>query len=620
MINKQLFIMCGIAGFNWKDEKLIKKITDLLKHRGPDQKGFYFDNGLSLGHRRLSIIDLSNNASQPMVSSDGQYAIVFNGEIFNYKEIMQELKKIGYKFRSRSDTEVLLNGYIEFGKDVLKMINGQFAFAIYDKNKKEILLARDRAGINPLYYYNKDGNFIFGSELKTIMCSGINKRIDKFSLNYYFLFGHTPSSRSILENCHKLEKSTAIIFDLKNKKIKQKFKYWEPDKKEKITDETEAKNKILEQLERAVKSRLVSDVPVGAFLSGGVDSSAIVALMSRHTKELNTFSIKFDNNEFDESEYAKIVSDKFNTKHHVIEFTSKDVRELIPELAYHYDEPFADFSMIPTFLVSKVAKQHVTVSLSGDGGDELFGGYDIYNRYRKTNIQKFFPRSFFMLLSKLFGLVGIKNGKLLKFINIGKLPKKEKYAKLRSYLYDNEFKMITGEDNMIKYYKEYVNNTNDDRDEDCIGMNIDINTYLVDDILTKVDRASLGNSLESRPPILDHKIMELADRISPKLKIKNGQNKYILKKALEDILPEEILYRKKQGFGVPLKYYLRKDLKDLVEKYIFNFNKHNLYSRDIVDNIKRIIEKKEWDKDYSRVIWSIMIFNIWYERWMLNDN
>jgi asparagine synthase (glutamine-hydrolysing) len=606
--------MCGILGFNWRDEVLAKKIGSSLSHRGPDQEGYFSDKNLTLGHRRLSILDLSEKGRQPMSDKSKNYYITFNGEIFNYQEIKEELLEKGYKFKSKTDTEVLLYGYIEFGEKILNKLNGQFAFCIYDKKKNNLFLARDRIGINPLYYYFKDGKFIFGSEMKVIMEAGIEKEIDKFSLNYYFLYGYTPTKRSILKNVFKLEKGHYLKFDLNKNKITSYKRYWDYTLENKITDEKKAKKLILEKLDESVKKRLMADVPVGAFLSGGVDSSAVVALMSKYTKNLNTFSVKFDYQDFDESKYADIISKKFNTKHHVIKFTSKDVKELIPKLVYYYDEPFGDSSMIPTFLVSKVAREKVTVSLSGDGGDELFGGYNSYKHYKLLNVQKFYPQ----FVNKI-GYKVLKNSsnekleKLKAFFEIGSLDRGKKFARLMSYLDKDEVYKIIGEDPQ-KYYREYAKEFYKSGYIDE-AVNIDLSNYITEDILTKVDRASLANSLESRPPILDHEMIELACKIDPKLKIKNGEGKYIFKKALEGTLPKQILYRQKKGFGVPLKHYFRNELRDMVEEYVIDY-KNPYIGKDIIKDIKVNLDKKVWAKDYSRIIWSILIFNMWYERWI----
>ncbi len=607
--------MCGIVGFNWKDEKLIKKLTHLLDHRGPDKQDFYIDDSLCLGHTRLSILDLSDKGSQPMSASSGEYSIIFNGEVFNFQEIKNDLQRKGYKFNSRTDTEVLLYGYIEYGYKILQKIDGQFAFCIYDKKREKLLLARDRLGINPLYYFFDGQKFVFGSELKVILESGVKKEIDEFALNYYFLYGYTPRRESIIKNAKKLEPASYISFDIKNNELSEQVKCWDIRLTKEIKDEQKAKDLILREFESSVKERMVADVPVGAFLSGGMDSSAVVALMSRYTENLNTFSVKFDYNDYDESEYADIVSKKFNTKHHVIEFGAKDIRDLVNDLVYHYDEPFADPSMIPTYLVSKVASDYVTVSLSGDGGDELFGGYNSYKHYKILNIQKYYPKFLNSLGLKLMKVFNWNNGKIKKFLELGKLDNNLKFAKLMSYLNKEEFKKITNED-PEKYYKKYATIFKKDNYINE-AINIDLHNYLSEDILTKVDRSSLAHGLESRPPMLDHKMVELAAKLHPNLKMKKKEGKYIFKKALEEILPKEILHRKKQGFGVPLKYYLRNELKDMVNDYVLNYSKHDFVGNEIKEELKKKLEQKERNKDYSRIVWSILIFNLWYEKWMI---
>ena len=607
--------MCGIAGFNFSDKNLIVKLTDLIKHRGPDSHSFFIDDNLSLGHTRLRVLDLSDKGIQPMTDNSGNYVIVYNGEIFNFQKIKSDLISKGYIFKSNTDTEVLLYGYIEYGKKILNILNGQFAFCIYDKERKELFLSRDRFGINPLYYYFDGEKFIFGSELKIILKSGVRKKINEFALNYYFLYGYTPSGESIIKNSRKLKPGNFITFNLEKKILSKEEEYWSLKNKKIIKNEIEAKEKVLTELDRAVKERMVADVPVGAFLSGGVDSSAIVAIMSKYTNNLNTFSVKFDKEGYDESYFAEIISKKFNTNHHVVEFGSKDVRNLLPKLIYHYDEPFGDSSMIPTYLVSKVASKYVTVSLSGDGGDELFSGYNSYKKYKLLSIQKFYPKFVNLLLLKLIYIFNIKNDKLKKFLEIGLLDRKLKFAKLSSYLYTDEFKKISG-DNPEKYYEKFSasfrrgNYVNE-------ATVVDVNNYLTEDILCKVDRSSMANSLESRPPILDHKLVELAFSIDPKLKIKNKEGKYIFKKSLEDILPKEILYREKKGFSVPLEDYLKGDLRDLVDKYILDYSKHEYISLEMKDYIKEKLSQKKWDKDYSRIIWTILIFNMWHEKWMI---
>ncbi len=596
--------MCGIAGFNWKDDKKIKELCALFKHRGPDQEGYHTDNSVSLGHKRLSILDLSEKGRQPLSNEDKTVFITYNGEIFNFEEIKKELAE--YKFRTKTDTEVIVHAYEEYGFDCLKKLNGQFAFCIYDKKKQLLFLARDRIGILPLYYYFDGEKFIFSSELKAIMQSGIKKEIDNDALNYYIAYRYTPRKQSILKNTYKLEPGHYLVYDLKKNTIKIE-KYWDVQFTNEITDEQEAKYLIQTQLEKSVKDRLIADVPVGAFLSGGVDSSAVVAMISKHKKDLNTFSIKFDYADFDESKYARIVAEKFGTKHHVIEFTAKDIKELIPKLAYHYDEPFGDPSMIPTYLVSKVARKYVTVSLSGDGGDELFGGYKAYKDYKILQIQKYYPKFVNKIAYSILKWLPFQFLEKPKaFFEIGTLPEKQKYARLMSNLSTEELRQITGTE-PEQIYKEYEQYATDNYLN--TAMNSDLHLYLPDDILTKVDRASLANSLESRPPLLDHEMIELACKITPGLK----QGKYILKKALEGVLPDEILHRKKMGFGVPLKYYLKNELRPLVYKYAFKFDKHNHFRKEYLEQLEKQFNS---NKDCSKTIWAIMMFNIWWEKWM----
>jgi asparagine synthase (glutamine-hydrolysing) len=368
--------MCGIVGFNWEDEKTIKLLASLLEHRGPEQEGFHVGDSVSLGHKRLCILDLSLKGRQPLYNEDNTICIAYNGEIFNFEGLRKDLLKAGHCFVSRTDTEVLVHGYEEWGTELLKKINGQFAFCIFDKKKNLLFIARDRLGIKPLYYYCDNRKFIFGSEMKVFLKSDIKKKINQNALDFYLLFGNTPFEQSILEGVKKLPAAHYLIYDLSAKKIQKYERYWEVSFDEQIDcDEDELKKQVAERLEESVRMQLISDVPLGAFLSGGVDSSIIVSIMRKYVKELNTFSVRFDRPDFNESQYAKIVSDKFQTIHHEIEFNAESVRDLILELPYYYDEPFADSSMIPTCLVSRVAKKYVTVSLSGTGGDELFGGY-----------------------------------------------------------------------------------------------------------------------------------------------------------------------------------------------------------------------------------------------------
>jgi asparagine synthase (glutamine-hydrolysing) len=606
--------MCGIVGFNWEDEKKIKSLAALLHHRGPEQEGFHVADGVSLGHKRLCIIDLSDKGRQPIYNEDKTVCVSYNGEIFNFEELRRMLEQAGHKFISRTDTEVLVHGYEEWGADLLERINGQFAFCIFDKKKNIFFIARDRLGIKPLYYYCDDRNFIFGSELKVFLRSDIRKEINKNALDYYLLFGNTPFEQSILDGVKKLPAGCYLIYDLKERKIQKYQRYWAVSFDEQIDcTEEELKRQIADRLEESVRMQLISDVPLGAFLSGGVDSSIIVSIMRKYVNELNTFSIRFDRPDYNESQYAKIVSDKFHTIHHEIEFNAESVRDLIAQLPNYYDEPFGDSSMIPTCLVCRVAKKYVTVSLSGTGGDELFGGYPRYNEFIVLKKLNHLPTAFKYVLGHSIEAANLllkKDGfnKLVTFLG-RRQPDHIIYLQLFSYMFRSKeegIEKLSPFDYLRKHfrYDDDITNT----------MNFDINEYLPDCLLVKEDRASMAVSLEARVPFLDHQLVEFAARIPPHFKIKMGRKKYILKKAFSDILPREILYRRKQGFGVPLEHYFRDELRDYTCGEIFDFDAYNYYDKNLLKELWQKHQQKI--SDYSRLFWSIMMFNLWFKKWM----
>jgi asparagine synthase (glutamine-hydrolysing) len=607
--------MCGILGFNWEDEKKVRTLAELLRHRGPEQEGFHVTDGVSIGHKRLKIIDLSEKGRQPLYNEDGSVCVTFNGEIFNFPEIKKELEKQGHRFTSHTDTEVLVHGYEQWGTDLLERLNGQFAFCIFDKKKNLFFLARDRLGIKPLFYYCDDKRFIFGSELKVFLKSDIEKRLSQSALDYYMLFGNTPFDQSILEGVRKLPSACLLIYDLTKKKITNLRRYWNFSYEPQLDcDQKEIEKQIVERLEGAVKMQLISDVPVGAFLSGGLDSSILVSIMSKYVKDLNTFSIRFDRSDFNESHYAKIVSDKFKTRHFEISFNADNVRELIDELPYYYDDPFGDPSMIPTCLVSRVARQHVTVSLSGTGGDELFGGYGHYNDYvwLKCLNNLPMPVKLFLDYSVAAANLIVRKDKFNKLR--GFLGKKEDpvsiYLRLFSYMFRTKEE---SSDKLLPYkyigkhfiYPDDINN----------AMNCDLNEYIPDDLLVKEDRASMAVTLEARVPFLDHTLVDFAAKIPPKLKISMFRKKHILKCAYRDILPPEIINRRKMGFGVPLLHYFRNELRDFAYNEIFGFDLLDYYDKDLL--------KIYWDRhqsqgsDYYRIFWSIMMFNLWFKKWMV---
>ena len=607
--------MCGIVGFNWQDNYQIELLASMLNHRGPEQDGFHVADGVSLAHKRLKIIDLSEQGRQPIYNEDKTICVTFNGEIFNFEEIKKELEKSGHIFKSHTDTEVLVHGYEQWGTGLLEKLNGQFAFCIFDKKNNRLFLARDRFGIKPLYYYDKDEKFIFGSELKVFLKSDIKKSIDKNALEHYLFFCNTPSEQSILENVNKLLPAHYLIYDLDKKQILKNEPYWSISFAEQLDcGEEELKKQILERIEKSVQMQLISDVPLGAFLSGGVDSSIIVSIMRKYVKELNTFSIRFDRPEYNESHFAKIVSDKFNTIHHEIEFKARNVKNLMEELPYYYDEPFGDPSMVPTSLVSRVARQHVTVSLSGTGGDELFGGYPRYHRLnlakRLNNLPsfgKFILKNAAILAHRFFKIEGYQ-----RWLNFFGSPQPDYILYLQ--LFNSMFPgKNQGIENLAKfdYYEKYFRYS----DNESNAMNCDLYEYLPNDLLVKEDRASMAVTLEARVPLIDHELAEFAAKIPSHYKIRNKETKYILKKAFEGILPHEILYRPKRGFGMPLREYMRDELRDYCHDIIFNFDLYDYYDKTVIEELWN--RHQTGRSDYSRLFWNILMFNMWFNKWMV---
>lgn len=610
--------MCGIAGkiyFN-KDRKVslneLKKMSDVIVHRGPDDEGHYLNENVGLGFRRLSIIDLKTG-HQPLSNADNSLWITFNGEVYNFKEQRTALEKKGYRFRTNTDTEVIVNLYQEYGENCVDYLRGMFAFVIWDDKKKQLFGARDRFGIKPFTYYIDDEKFVWGSEMKSITASeGIKKDISLESLDYYFAYGYTPRSQSIYNQIKKLKPGHSFVLKPFEKEKLIIKKYWNvsytPDYSK---SEEYWKEAIYETLNEAVKMRMISDVPLGAFLSGGVDSSSVVSLMALNSKQpIKTFSIGFKEAEFNELQYAKMVADKYNTEHHefIVEPESID---LLPNLVKAYDEPFGDSSAIPTYYVSKYTREHVTVALSGDGGDELFAGYDEYDKMMMLHGKKHYPKQFFSSVNRM--LPDHMPGKGMSYY----LSKdKNDIAAYFCWWKDYERR---------KVFLPEINNQIGDNYSEKIKINmlkamdgdflskvqrLDMQTYMVDDILTKVDRASMMNSLEARVPILDHKLAELSFKIPSELKRKGDVKKYILKEAVSKILPPEIISHKKQGFVVPLELWFKGDLKDYAYDSLLGSSKlYNFLDKKEVKNI--LDDHQKGRRDFSIRIWTLLFLNEW---------
>lgn len=603
--------MCGINGFNWNDKRLVKQMNNSLIHRGPDAEGIYLEEKLSFGHRRLSIIDLTEKGKQPMVYShkEKKVVIVYNGEVYNFLELRKELKKKGYKFKSNTDTEVILASYLEEGYDCVKKFNGMWAFCIYDTGKNLLFLSRDRIGKKPLYYYSKNKKFIFSSEIKGILRHKIKKTIDKKSVNLYFSLESIPAPYSIYEEIKKLEAGTNLFFNLTTGILKKK-RYYNYPSYSPIRDKKKLIQEGKKLLNDSVKKRLISDVPLGAFLSGGIDSSAIVGEMVNQIKRenLNTFSIGFKIKELDETKFMKVCEKKFQTKQHHKYFEKKEFEDFLKNSYYYYDEPFANASMFPTMFLSKMAKSKITVALSGDGADEIFGGYSRYNIAAKIILLKKIPKRFRRLLVKI-----LPNSKVRQGIKASLLPLEKIYSESREEIYKP------------KVYKEFV----DKKMTECLRLSkgnlieafILMDRYyllLPDCYLVKVDRASMSNSLEVRSPFLDYRFFEYAAKIPSDWKANFFKTKILMRQIVKEIVPREILYRKKSGFSPPIGVWL-------LEKEYQNELKQQmkeLYEEKILDiNWKKFFEKKIFcKKDITGIAYRIRLFLFykWYKFWVKN--
>ena len=640
--------MCGIAGFidfNKKSdkEKLIV-MTDTMVNRGPDDSGYFFTENsfgqVGLGHRRLSIIDLSSAGHQPM--SFQNLTIVFNGEIYNFEDIKKELEKEGYDFFSNSDTEVILKAYHKWGFASVNKFRGMWSFAIWDNDKKELILCRDRAGVKPLYWYFKNNIFIFGSELKAFKKhSMFESKLNYESLSLYLQYGYITSPYSIFENTYKLEPGHCLKID-KNKNIK-KEKYWdietffvkgENEKREWFNKNDEDVSEELEHiLTESFKLRMVSDVPVGMFLSGGIDSSLVAALLQKeYTRPLKTFSIGFNEKEYNEAQWAKKVADHIGTEHTELYCTPKEALEVIPKIPLLYDEPFGDSSAIPTYILSELAKRHVKVSLSGDGGDEQFCGYTRYwavgEKIKKIrNIP--FSNIFNVFLNVLtpetaFRIYNVFKPVLPKYSNF-----KDKYIKLRNvmrhkdlfYMYDVSNKYFLDEDiSSLGLHNKQTQALKFDETEKFHDMSFmmyyDLKTYLPDDILVKVDRATMGVSLEGREPLLDNKILEFSSKLPLHFKYRNNSGKYILRKILRKYIPDELIERPKQGFGVPVYEWFKGDLKHLFYEYLSKdkIKKDGIFNADYVnENLDNYFNNKGINHNK---LWLLFVFQMWKSEYL----
>lgn len=626
--------MCGIVGkYNLQpgepvSSELIKAMCDKIIYRGPDDSGVYVDGEIGLGHRRLSIIDLSELGHQPMASQDKMIWITYNGEIYNFQVLRDDLITKGYTFKSNTDTEVIIYLYQEYGVGCLKYLRGMFAFVIWDQRKSILFLARDRIGKKPLFYYHDGRTFVFASEIKSILEDpSVKKEINFLAFYDYFKYLYVPDPKTIYKNIYKLEPGHFLIC---SKDRLEKIEYWDVSfEKELSMDLEDISEELLRILNESVKLRMISDVPLGAFLSGGIDSSGVVALMARQQNDpITTCSIGFDSKDYDEIRFARMIAGRFKTNHH--EFTVKEkAEEVLTDLAYWFEEPFADSSAVPTYYVSKLAKQKVTVALSGDGGDENFAGYEKYYLDDLENrIRSKIPRSIRkLILPSLANILSTFNYSLFQrgntLLNTLSFESDYGFYLTNTFFDDKLWDRIVNEDvkRELGYYdpfsvtKHYYNKADTDNHLSKI-LYTDLKSYLPGDILVKVDRMSMANSLEVRTPILDHNVIELAASIPASLKYNRGEKKYVLKHAFGQILPREIMYRKKMGFSVPLADWFRGELKGMASHYLFSSDAGLMQFFNMAPLV-RIWEMHQSGKgNCATILWSLLMFELWYREFM----
>ncbi|WP_431066945.1 XrtA/PEP-CTERM system amidotransferase [Methylotuvimicrobium sp.] len=621
--------MCGIVGiFDLKekreiDRELLGRMNEVQFHRGPDEGGLHTEPGLGFGHRRLSIIDLSSG-QQPMHSQDGNVVLTYNGEVYNFPELRKELEALGYTFKTHCDTEVILIGWQAWGESCVDRLRGMFAFAIWDRAKETLFLARDRLGIKPLYYAElPNGQFIFGSELKALKVHPqLPRELDATAVEDYFGFGYIPDPKTIYKNVHKLEPG----FKLTIRRGQQEYRpvqYWNVEfDVNQVKSEQETTEELIERFREAVDIRMVADVPLGAFLSGGVDSSGVVAMMAGLSEQpVNTCSISFGDPAFNESKYAQLVAERYHTAHRV-EQVDPDDFHLIDRLAGLYDEPYADSSALPTYRVCELAKKQVTVVLSGDGGDENLAGYRRYRWHTyEDRMRHILPDG---LRKPLFGFLGrtypkadwapkifrakstfesIARDSLEGYFHSVSVNSNE----IRNALFSQRLKQELQGYQAVEVFRQHAKNAAS-YDAQSLVQYLDIKTYLPGDILTKVDRASMAHALEVRVPLLDHKLVEWFATLPPDLKLNVREGKYIFKKSLENYLPDDILYRSKMGFAVPLASWFRGPLKDRVQESLLG---ETMIQSGYFDQafVKKIVDQHQSGiRDYSTSIWSLLMF------------
>lgn len=611
------------------DRELVERMNEAIRHRGPDDDGFYFSDGVGLAMRRLAIIDVAHG-QQPIPNADRTAWIVFNGEIYNYRELRAQLEERGHHFHTNSDTEAIVHAWDEYGTECPKHLRGMFAFAIWDERKKSLFLARDRVGKKPLLYAEVDGGLVFGSEFTAILeHPRVSREVDYEAIHHYLSFICVPAPLTAYQSIRKLEPGHWLLW--KDGEIK-KERYWQLDFSKKITiSEQEAGERVVDLLRDAVKVRLMSEVPLGAFLSGGIDSSAVVALMAQESAEqVKTFSIGFDEQDFSELHHARRVAEHVGADHH--EFIVRpNAMEILPTLVEHYGEPFADSSAIPSYYVSRETRQYVTVALNGDGGDECFAGYERYaamnlaQRYNNLvpgavrngvvgNVLKVLPE---------FSARGNPIGKAKRFLGAATLGPVERYLRWVSAfnepakweLYSKDFRQQTADYSTIDIIRPWFAKANGSGIVDA-SLLTDTMTYLPNDLLVKMDIASMTVSLEARSPFLDHHLMEFAASLPEQLKLRRMTTKYLLKKVLKDLVPTENLTRAKMGFGVPIGHWFRGSMQAFLRETVLSEKAlgRGLFDKD---KVKQIVDQHVSGKmNHEHRLWSLLMLELWFQRFI----
>jgi asparagine synthase (glutamine-hydrolysing) len=632
--------MCGLSGILLSEpvehSLLRRRLHDMiatLRHRGPDDEGVWCDDRVGLAHARLSVIDLSTAGHQPMSDDEGAIWLVFNGEIYNFQDLRRELEEAGHRFQSNTDTEVIIHGYKKWGDAVLTRLRGMFAIAIWDRRNRRLVLARDRIGKKPLYYAKTKAGLIFGSEIKAILAwPDVPRDPDLTALHHYFSLQYVPAPWTAFKAVRRLPQAHCMTVNvgadgrLGEPKIEPYWKLRSPKQANRKASEGQLCEELVANLAESVRLRMIADVPLGAFLSGGVDSSAIVAMMAHvGGKRIKTFSIGFENAEYDETRFARMVAERYGTEHHE-EIVRPDAVEILPKLSWHYNEPFADPSAVPSYYLAELARRHVTVALNGDGGDECFLGYGRYSSMerlsRLDDIPAWVRKPAARMIDRL-PVSGRFSNQLAALANLLRSPSisgPQRYAFTITYFMDhmkNEGYGPAMRDQLAHSSLDLLAPYFDQAPDLVSGANwADIHTYLPDDLMVKVDIATMAHGLESRSPLLDHEFMEWAAEIPARVQMAKGVTKSLFKKAMEPYLPNEVLYRPKMGFGCPVDHWFRNELKDMAYDLLLSstFVQRGLFERAYV---KRLLDAHcQGTEDHHTRLWALLMLELWFRTWV----